>query len=191
MRITPSFLGGCYPRAGKTYTLSSIAPDAVGMMPRAAAEVFARIAADASHHHTVFMSYIQIYMELLQARTGRRPMWTPQSMQRGRCATRSVAALFCTCLGMLTADRWVIILRYVYRQPPQLHVPSLLYTGLPISMAEDAQPACHLLFSMSMQMHHMWHLSHCHLHFWRAPAMQDCAAALITGSQDVIRTAQT
>ena len=38
------------------------------MMPRAAAEVFQRIAADATHHHTVFMSYIQIYQELLQAR---------------------------------------------------------------------------------------------------------------------------
>ena len=56
------------PVAGKTYTLSSIQPDAIGMMPRAAAEVFARIAADVTHHHTVFMSYIQIYMELLQVR---------------------------------------------------------------------------------------------------------------------------
>ena len=38
------------------------------MMPRAASEVFQRIEGDASHHHTVFLSYIQIYMELLQAR---------------------------------------------------------------------------------------------------------------------------
>lgn len=53
--------------AGKTYTLSSIQPEAIGMIPRAAAEVFAHIAADALNEYTVFMSYIQIYMEMIQA----------------------------------------------------------------------------------------------------------------------------
>lgn len=52
--------------AGKTYTLSSIAPDAIGMMPRAAAAIFAEVASDTGHMYTVYMSYIQIYMELLQ-----------------------------------------------------------------------------------------------------------------------------
>ncbi|EIE22665.1 kinesin-domain-containing protein [Coccomyxa subellipsoidea C-169] len=52
--------------AGKTYTLSSIAPDAIGMMPRAASVVFSEIAGDPDNTYTVVMSYIQIYMELLQ-----------------------------------------------------------------------------------------------------------------------------
>ena len=52
--------------AGKTYTLSSIQPDAIGMIPRAAAEVFASIAGDPANEYSVFMSYIQIYMELIQ-----------------------------------------------------------------------------------------------------------------------------
>lgn len=52
--------------AGKTFTLSSIKPDAIGMIPRAAAEVFAAIAADTVHEYTVTLSYIQIYMELIQ-----------------------------------------------------------------------------------------------------------------------------
>jgi hypothetical protein len=55
-------------RAGKTYTLSSCQKDNIGMMPRAAAAVFAHIAGDPSHHYSVCMSYIQIYRELLQAR---------------------------------------------------------------------------------------------------------------------------
>ena len=52
--------------AGKTFTLSSIQPDAIGMMPRAAAEVFNAVLADPLHEYAVFMSYIQIYMELIQ-----------------------------------------------------------------------------------------------------------------------------
>jgi len=52
--------------AGKTYTLSSIQPDAIGMMPRAAAEIFSDIANDPVHEYSVMMSYIQIYMELIQ-----------------------------------------------------------------------------------------------------------------------------
>ena len=52
--------------AGKTYTLSSIQPDAIGMIPRAAAEVFAHISKDVLNEYTVFMSYIQIYMEMIQ-----------------------------------------------------------------------------------------------------------------------------
>lgn len=52
--------------AGKTYTLSSRDPDAIGMMPRAAAAIFSAIEHDQSHSYTVMMSYIQLYMELLQ-----------------------------------------------------------------------------------------------------------------------------
>ena len=52
--------------AGKTYTLSSRDPNAIGMMPRAAAAIFSAIEHDQSHSYTVMMSYIQLYMELLQ-----------------------------------------------------------------------------------------------------------------------------
>ena len=52
--------------AGKTYTLGNTAPDAIGMIPRAAAELFAAAEADADHTYRVAMSYIQIYMELIQ-----------------------------------------------------------------------------------------------------------------------------
>ena len=51
---------------GKTFTLSSIQPSAIGMVPRALAEVFSAVAADPAHEYTVVMSYIQIYMELIQ-----------------------------------------------------------------------------------------------------------------------------
>ena len=54
--------------AGKTYSLSSIQPNNIGMMPRAAAELFAHIGRDVGHMYTVTMSYVQIYMEMLQAR---------------------------------------------------------------------------------------------------------------------------
>ena len=54
--------------AGKTYTLSSIQPEAIGMIPRAAAEIFAYISTDVLNEYTVFMSYIQIYMEMIQVR---------------------------------------------------------------------------------------------------------------------------
>mmetsp|Transcript_34853 Transcript_34853/g.110066 ORF Transcript_34853/g.110066 Transcript_34853/m.110066 type:complete len:658 (+) Transcript_34853:1122-3095(+) len=49
--------------AGKTYTLSSIDPESVGIIPRAAAEVFVQAAGDPDHKYTVYMSFIQIYME--------------------------------------------------------------------------------------------------------------------------------
>jgi len=52
--------------AGKTYTLSSRDPNAIGMMPRAAAAIFSAIEHDQSHSYTVMMSYIQLYMELVQ-----------------------------------------------------------------------------------------------------------------------------
>ncbi len=57
----------CLAGAGKTYSLSSIQPDNIGMMPRAASELFAHIGRDAHHMYVVTMSYIQIYMEMLQA----------------------------------------------------------------------------------------------------------------------------
>ncbi|KAI7845289.1 hypothetical protein COHA_001132 [Chlorella ohadii] len=52
--------------AGKTYSLSSIAADAIGMIPRAAAEIFSHIEQDKVHEYTVYMSYVQLYMELIQ-----------------------------------------------------------------------------------------------------------------------------
>ncbi|EFN53103.1 hypothetical protein CHLNCDRAFT_26240, partial [Chlorella variabilis] len=52
--------------AGKTYSLSSIAADAIGMIPRAAAEVFSHVEQDQGHEYTVYMSYVQLYMELIQ-----------------------------------------------------------------------------------------------------------------------------
>ncbi|GJP31326.1 hypothetical protein CLOM_g6589 [Closterium sp. NIES-68] len=52
--------------AGKTYTLSSTKPSQLGIIPRAAAEVFVMARADPSHTYRVSMSYIQIYMEMIQ-----------------------------------------------------------------------------------------------------------------------------
>ncbi|KAG1668504.1 hypothetical protein FOA52_012098, partial [Chlamydomonas sp. UWO 241] len=52
--------------AGKTYTLGNNEPHAIGMIPRCAAEIFAKAKADPFHAYSVSMSYIQIYMELLQ-----------------------------------------------------------------------------------------------------------------------------
>ena len=56
--------------AGKTYSLSSIAADAIGMIPRAAAEVFSHIEQDSAHEYSVYMSYVQLYMELIQVCAG-------------------------------------------------------------------------------------------------------------------------
>ncbi len=72
--------------AGKTYTLSSVAPDNIGMMPRAAAAIFSEIEHDSSNSYTVVMSYIQIYMELLQVR---QSLWFGRSqlyLASVRCA---------------------------------------------------------------------------------------------------------
>ncbi|CAI5492622.1 unnamed protein product [Closterium sp. Naga37s-1] len=52
--------------AGKTYTLSSTKPPHLGIIPRAAAEVFVMARADPTHTYRVSMSYIQIYMEMIQ-----------------------------------------------------------------------------------------------------------------------------
>lgn len=52
--------------AGKTYTLSSTRPDAIGIMPRAAADMFTKAAADVAHDYIIHMSYVQIYQELIQ-----------------------------------------------------------------------------------------------------------------------------
>ena len=38
------------------------------MMPRSAAAIFNGIKADPAHHYTVHMSYMQIYMEMIQVR---------------------------------------------------------------------------------------------------------------------------
>lgn len=52
--------------AGKTYTLSSTQPGQLGIIPRASAEVFTMASADELHDYRVSMSYIQIYMEMIQ-----------------------------------------------------------------------------------------------------------------------------
>ena len=74
--------------AGKTYTLSSIEPNAIGMIPRAAAEVFAHISADSVNEYTVFMSYIQIYMEMIQV--GQDLPTPPNRVESGDKAFSSV-----------------------------------------------------------------------------------------------------
>lgn len=50
--------------AGKTYTLSNMEPDAIGMTPRALADIFNKSAIDVVNETRVFMSYCQIYMEV-------------------------------------------------------------------------------------------------------------------------------
>ena len=72
--------------AGKTYTLSSIQPDAIGMIPRAAAEVFASIAGDPANEYSVFMSYIQIYMELIQVIVSFQAIAQAIHSQGGECS---------------------------------------------------------------------------------------------------------
>lgn len=52
--------------AGKTHTLSSMQPDAVGIIPRAASEIFAAVGADPMHDYVIHMSYLQIYCEQMQ-----------------------------------------------------------------------------------------------------------------------------
>jgi hypothetical protein len=52
--------------AGKTYTLANMEADHVGMIPRALADVFNKAAADVVHSYKVYMSYVQIYMEVIK-----------------------------------------------------------------------------------------------------------------------------
>lgn len=52
--------------AGKTYTLSSIHADAIGIVPRAGMEIFQRSAVDKLHDYTISLSYIQVYQETIQ-----------------------------------------------------------------------------------------------------------------------------
>ena len=42
------------------------------MMPRAVAELFAHAERDRSHHYSFTMSYVQIYMELIQVRNSHK-----------------------------------------------------------------------------------------------------------------------
>jgi len=51
---------------GKTFTLGSIHPDAVGIIPRALGDIFDYVQADPAHAYTVTFSYLQIYCEQLQ-----------------------------------------------------------------------------------------------------------------------------
>jgi hypothetical protein len=52
--------------AGKTYTLASMEADNVGMTPRALADIFNKAAVDVVHSYKVYMSYVQIYMEVIK-----------------------------------------------------------------------------------------------------------------------------
>lgn len=52
--------------AGKTYTLASMETDNVGMTPRALADIFNKAAVDVVHSYKVFISYVQIYMEVIK-----------------------------------------------------------------------------------------------------------------------------
>jgi kinesin family protein 5 len=52
--------------AGKTYTLANMEADHVGMIPRALADIFNKAAADVVHSYRVYMSYVQIYMEVIK-----------------------------------------------------------------------------------------------------------------------------
>jgi kinesin family protein 5 len=52
--------------AGKTFTLGSIHPDAVGIIPRAFGDIFDFVQADPAHAYTVTFSYLQIYCEQMQ-----------------------------------------------------------------------------------------------------------------------------
>ncbi|KAF5832695.1 hypothetical protein DUNSADRAFT_11339 [Dunaliella salina] len=52
--------------AGKSYTISNVDPKAIGMNTRCVAEIFYQASLDPSHTYTVSMSYIQVYMEMIQ-----------------------------------------------------------------------------------------------------------------------------
>ncbi|KAJ7563829.1 hypothetical protein O6H91_03G127400 [Diphasiastrum complanatum] len=58
--------------AGKTFTLSDIVTDELvgttveGIIPRSAADIFLKAETDKDHEYHVSMSYIQIYMEMIQ-----------------------------------------------------------------------------------------------------------------------------
>jgi hypothetical protein len=51
--------------AGKTYTLSNMDPDAIGMTPRALADVFNKAAQDVACTYNVFMSYVRAFPAVL------------------------------------------------------------------------------------------------------------------------------
>ncbi len=97
----------CSPRAGagKTFTLSSLAPDNIGMMPRAAAAIFNEIKADPVHHYTVHMSYMQIYMEMIQVRSFLYTLILSCSVQFGwmlhSVNSEGVSSLASIALGLL------------------------------------------------------------------------------------------
>lgn len=108
--------------AGKTFSLSSIAADAIGMIPRAAAEIFSHIESNPTHEYTVYMSYVQLYMELIQVGTRRkagecRVGWWGIAGQRGaqhrlcmasrldRSGGRGVEAEKCRGLQPLASSR--------------------------------------------------------------------------------------
>lgn len=74
--------------AGKTYTLSSIAADAIGMIPRVAAEIFSHVEGDSAHEYSVYMSYVQLYMELIQV-----------GCRRSRVVLRALGFALGSCSG--------------------------------------------------------------------------------------------
>ena len=81
------------------------------MMPRAAAELFTHIGRDAGHMYTVTMSYVQIYMEMLQVGCD------PHSVRK---MPPSTAVLF-TCPPLFANVR-LAAARYSHRASLELHV---------------------------------------------------------------------
>ena len=52
--------------SGKTHTLGSIEPNAVGIIPRALGDIFSSLETDPAHIYSVTLSYLQIYCEQIQ-----------------------------------------------------------------------------------------------------------------------------
>ncbi len=93
--------------AGKTYTLSSIQPEAIGMIPRAAAEIFAHISTDVLNEYTVFMSYIQIYMEIIQVGPNCFLQLDISSAQSAICKHRVICKVPVTCTTCCSLPFWL------------------------------------------------------------------------------------
>ncbi|KAK3245231.1 hypothetical protein CYMTET_45190 [Cymbomonas tetramitiformis] len=52
--------------AGKTHTLFSASPECIGLVPRAASQLFCQAAVDENFTYQVSLSFIQVYMESIQ-----------------------------------------------------------------------------------------------------------------------------
>ena len=52
--------------AGKTHTIMNMEPKSIGVIPRAAAELFIAANAEDKFHYRISMSCVQIYLETMQ-----------------------------------------------------------------------------------------------------------------------------